>query len=278
MKITYFPYLPNSKNEDNKRYKFFIDKIEKEPFTYHKKKNSSFFFNKHYYVSNNTDFDFNKNQNKVNQELLFFQNEHDKYINSYNDFMKKKSYLIEENAEKYLNYITNSKNQNKNNNLSQNNINNYLQNRNHNILPPLTNKNLSKSKSELNINLLSSRYPIKSENEKNNFIPSIIKVRGTDITNPFYYDHVTQEIMNKNLETMDYNIKMSENKLKKKKIMSKYDDNKIALAPNKINNPKYYDLGESLLDKNPILNKGNYSPSFSLNANYFNRHKNVFGK
>ena len=60
--------------------------------------------------------------------------------------------------------------------------------------------------------------------------------------------------------------------------MSKYDDNKIALAPNKINNPKYYDLGESLLDKNPILNKGNYSPSFSLNANYFNRHKNVFGK
>ena len=192
--------------------------------------------------------------------------------------MKKKSYLIEENAEKYLNYITNSKNQNKNNNLSQNNINNYLQNRNHNILPPLTNKNLSKSKSELNINLLSSRYPIKSENEKNNFIPSIIKVRGTDITNPFYYDHVTQEIMNKNLETMDYNIKMSENKLKKKKIMSKYDDNKIALAPNKINNPKYYDLGESLLDKNPILNKGNYSPSFSLNANYFNRHKNVFGK
>ena len=174
MKITYFPYLPNSKNEDNKRYKFFIDKIEKEPFTYHKKKNSSFFFNKHYYVSNNTDFDLNKNQNKVNQELLFFQNEHDK--------------------------------------------NNYLQNRNHNILPPLTNKNLSKSKSELNINLLSSRYLIKSENEKNNFIPSIIKVRGTDITNPFYYDHVTQEIMNKNLETMDYNIKMSENKLKKKKL------------------------------------------------------------
>ena len=84
--------------------------------------------------------------------------------------------------------------------------------------------------------------------------------------------------MEKNQEVMAYNMKVSENKFRKKLITPKFSDDKIALAPGKIKNPNYYNLGESFLDKNPILNKGIYSPSYSFNANYFNRYKNVFGK
>ena len=51
---------------------------------------------------------------------------------------------------------------------------------------------------------------------------------------------------------MDYNLKESENKFIKNKKLSKYSDDKLAIAPGKINNPKYYNLGESVLDKNPI--------------------------
>ena len=38
MKKSYFPYLPNSRIEDNKRYKYIRDMMEKNPFTYHKRK------------------------------------------------------------------------------------------------------------------------------------------------------------------------------------------------------------------------------------------------
>lgn len=55
---------------------------------------------------------------------------------------------------------------------------------------------------------------------------------------------------------MDYNIKESKNKFIKNKKLFKYSDDKLALAPGKINNPKYYSLGESVLDKNIILSKG----------------------
>ena len=283
MKITYFPYLPNSKNEDNIRYRNICDKIEKEPFTYHKKKNSSIFFDKHCYISQN-DIDLNKNQNKINQELLFFQNENDKYINSFNNFMKQKSSKIEENTENYMNYIFQRKRpkppKDEESNFS-NGIDNYF-GYSYKIEP--TKKRLMKNRSEPNLNVISSNtynneiYNNESE-KNNNFIPSLIKAKGSDITNPFFYDKVAKEIMNKNYEVMNYNINESENKLKKKKILSKYSDDKIALDPGKIKNPKYYNLGESFLDKNPILNKGNSkSPSFSYNANYFNRYKNVFGK
>ena len=141
--------------------------------------------------------------------------------------------------------------------------------------------------SEADIFIPSSKSPYNNElynrksleTEKNNsFIPSLINARGSDITNPFFYDQVAKEIIQKNQEAMIYNIQESEYKLKKKKITSKFSDDKISLAPGKINNPNYYSLGESFLDKNPILNKGNYSPSFSYNPNYFNRHKNIFGK
>ena len=290
MKLSYFPYLPNSKNEDNKRYKYVCDKIEKDPFTYHKKKNSSFLFNKFYIVPENN-LDLNQNQNKVNQELLFFQNENDKYINSFNSFMKKKSSIIADNAENYLNYISQSKklknleSSDVNNTNTNNKINNYF-NYSHQFQENKTKKSLFKNKSEPDLIGFSPKrynnelYKNKTlEGEKNNsFIPSLIKANGSDITNPFFYDQVAKEIIKKNQEVMAYNIQESEYKLKQKRNTSKFSDDKIAIAPGKINNPNYYNLGESFLTKNPILNKGDYSPSFSYNANYFNRHKNIFGK
>ena len=284
MKLSYFPYLPNSKNEDNKRYKYVCDKIEKDPFAYHRKKNASFLFNK-YYVASPNEINFGGNQNKINQELLLFQNENDKYINSFSKFMKQKSSKIEENAENYLNYLSQERIINKMNNsktINQNGINSYI-NYPHRIQPK-TKISLFRNKSEPDLITLSSRgfnnevNNFKTlETEKNNFIPGVIKAKGSDITNPFFYDQVAKEIMQKNQEVMDYNRKQSENKFKKK-ITSKFSDDKIPLGPEKINNPKYYDLGASSLIKNPILNKGIYSPSFSYNANYFNRYKNVFGK
>ena len=291
MKLSYFPYLPNSKNEDNKRYKYVCDKIEKDPFTYHKKKNSSILFKKQYIVPQNN-LDLNKNQNKINQELLFFQNENDKYINSFNNFLQKKSLMIEENTESYLNFLSQNKKLKHLDSTENNSINtkeginsyvNYL----HRYQQPKTKKSLFKNNSEPDLIRLSPRLhknyekynKTSIETEKNNsFIPNLIKARGSDITNPFFYDQVAKEIMQKNKEVMIYNINESEYKLKKKKMDSKFSEDKIALAPGKIKDPNYYNLGESFLDKNPILNKGNYSPSFSYNANYFNRHKNVFGK
>ena len=303
MKKSYFPYLPNSRIEDNKRYKYIRDMMEKNPFTYHKRKNvsKSFDINNYHIIldnpnqkqiiqnSNNSNINFidNSNGNNVNQELLFFQKANDNYIDSYNSFMKQKSSTIENNAQRYLNYITNNKKEfnvnNKQNLLKSNeeynnNLNNYS---------PINNEELGKrnsmyeNKSTADIKafplIKSKEYANRTiEVDKRNFIPSIIKARGSDITNPFFYDCIAKEIIKKNQETMDYNLKESENKFNKNKKLSKYSDDKLAVAPGKINNPKYYNLGESTLDKNPILNKGDYSPSFSINYNYFSRQPNIF--
>ena len=302
MKKSYFPYLPNSRIEDNKRYKYIREMMEKNPFTYHKRKNvsSSMDYNTYSFTTNNNSAQdknmINNNQianniidntngNNINQELLFFQRENDKYIDSYNSFMKQKSSTIENNAQTYLNYITQNKKpyniDNKGNTFSNNgeyNINNKV---------PLSNeyrgrkKILYENKSASNLNYNPIRYKNDIANntievEKKNFIPSLIKARGSDITNPFFYDRIAKEIIKKNQETMDYNLKESENKFIKKRNLSKYSDDKLAVAPGKINNPNYYNLGESKLDKNPILNKGEYSPSFTRNYKYFSRYPNIF--
>ena len=307
MKKSYFPYLPNSRNEDNKRYKYILDMMEKNPFTYHKRKHISSSCDtnnyKNCYIIVNDNSEQNKNipnndsnenniinypnGNNINQELLFFQKENDKYIDSYNSFMKQKSSTIETNAQKYLNYIAQNKKDYKINNNNKKNIflsnNKYNNNINNNNTIPLSNelnerkKNLHENKSAVNLNI--NKNPIKYntiEVDKKQFIPRNIKARGSDITNPFFYDCIAKEIIKKNQETMDYNLKESENKFIKNKKLSKYSDDKLAIAPGKINNPKYYNLGESVLDKNPIINKGQYSPSFSRNYNYFNRQPNLF--
>ena len=302
MKKSYFPYLPNSRIEDNKRYKYIREMMEKNPFTYHKRKNvsSSMDFN-NFRITPNNNSNQNKNKintnlkdnniidnsngNNINQELLFFQRENDKYIDSYNSFMKQKSSTIENNAQKYLNYITQNKRpynlDNKKNTFSNNGkffINN---------TGPLSNdsrgrkKILFENKSASNI----KEAPMRNNGEfayntievdKKNFIPSLIKARGSDITNPFFYDRIAKEIIKKNQEMMDYNLKESENKFIKNRNLSKYSDDKLAVAPGKINNPNYYNLGESKLDKNPILSKGQYSPSFTRNYKYFSRQPNLF--
>ena len=197
--------------------------------------------------------------------------------------MKNKSDLIKENALNYLHYISQK------NKLSNTDITNSFEPKinflNNSQLLNQPKKILTKNKSLPNIkipfrNLKKEEFKLKlAETDKNNninFVPRIIKARGSDITNPFFYDQVARDIMQKNYEVMNYNLKESENKFFLKKKIPKYSDEKIALAPGKINNPNYYDLGESKLEKNPILNKGIYSPSFSYNANYFKRYKGIF--
>ena len=244
MKKSYFPYLPNSRIEDNKRYKYIRDMMEKNPFTYHKRKNISSSFNTNNYhiildnpsknqiMQNNKCSDFNNmddsNGNNINQELLFFQKENDNYMESYNSFMKQKSSTIENNAQRYLNYITNNKKSfsvNSKHNLLQNDeeFNNNL---NNNF--PLSNEEKGKknimyeNKSAADIKefplIKCKEYANKTiEVDKRNFIPSIIKARASDITNPFFYDCISKEIIKKNQEAMDYNLKESENIFNKKK-------------------------------------------------------------
>ena len=183
-------------------------------------------------MQNNKCSDFNNmddsNGNNINQELLFFQKENDNYMESYNSFMKQKSSTIENNAQRYLNYITNNKKSfsvNSKHNLLQNDeeFNNNL---NNNF--PLSNEEKGKknimyeNKSAADIKefplIKCKEYANKTiEVDKRNFIPSIIKARASDITNPFFYDCISKEIIKKNQEAMDYNLKESENIFNKKK-------------------------------------------------------------
>ncbi len=132
MKQSYFPYLPNSRIEDNKRYKFINDMMEKNPFAFHKRKNISSSFD-NYIIKNNNNFN-NFNGNNINQEVLFFQKDNDKYIDSYNSFMKQKSSTIENNAQKYLNYLSQNKIS-----LNLNNKTNYFQNNNNDNISAINN-------------------------------------------------------------------------------------------------------------------------------------------
>ena len=318
MKQSYFPYLPNSRNEDNQRYKYIREMMEKNPFTYHKRKNiTSSFSTNNYFANNNNNNNRNQDQsqninqninqnniiknypksfstinynndpigNNANQELLIFQKANDRYMDSYNNFMKQKSSSIEINAQKYLNYITKNKKPYNINNVNVNLLPNNKEKTTSTL--PLSNdyrfkKNIIyENKSASNLNTLSKRNNNIINNntievDKRNFIPNYIKARGSDITNPFFYDRIAKEIIKKNQEAMDYNLKESESKYITKKNLPKYSADKVALAPGKINNPKYFSLGESVLDKNPILNKGEYSPSFSRNYKFFSRQENIF--
>ena len=290
MKQTYFPYLPYSQNEDNKRYKYIHEIMEKNPFTYHKKKNYSSIFiddnkfipnNNFYSIQNEKNNDFISN-NKLNgnNDLLLFQKANDKYMESYNIFMKNKSSIIENNAQNYLNYLYQNKKIHEINDKKKVNDDRYdiLHNFKNQYSNELigTKCLLQQNKSATNINTFNMKNINQKEDQKIDFIPNNIKTKGSDITNPFFYDHVAKEIIKKNQEVMDYNLKESENKYIKKRNKLKYLDDKLPLAPGKINNPNYYNLGESVLDKNPILNKGEYSPSFSRNYKYFSRQKSIF--
>ena len=109
--VVYFPYLPNSQLEDNKRCKQIMNDLKNDPFIFHRKKVD---------LNNNKNIEGENN----NQELLFLQKKHDKSIISYNSFMKNKSAAIDMNARNYLDYINNKKNY-ENNIINSRNINNY---------------------------------------------------------------------------------------------------------------------------------------------------------
>ena len=302
------PYLPNSRVEDNKRYKYIRDMIDQNPFTFHRKKNAFSLFDKNHFKIIDNDVDKNeKNSNEINKnfslnnndlETLIFQKDHDKYMNLYNNFMKRKTSKIEENAQNYLkflvkfkksfqinNILTSSQNTTNNNSISNTYINKssiFYNFNNHTI--PISNQFrvrkhfLLGKKSPSEVNIFSPRNSNDSiiEYDKDNFIAGNIKTKNSDITNPFFYNGVAKEIIKLNQETMDYNKRESENKYKQKKSNQRHLNNDITLSPEKIHNPNYYNIGESSLEINPIINKGHYSISYSRNYNSFNKQKSDF--
>ena len=267
--VEYFPYLPYSQIEDNKRCQNIIKEMKKDPFTFHKKKSSLINL---YYINKQKDVG-------ENQELLFFQKWHDEDINSYNNYMKRKSSTIEANTRNYLKFISNpniinlrkSRNQIYNNPIKENkssNINNIssLNHSNNNVNIQIKQLN----KKELNFNIKKNPTEKDIFKKRDELIKNNAKFRRSDIPNPSYFIEIGEEIMKLNNEAMDYNIREAEKKLYKK-LTNKYDD--ISLSPEKIQNINYYNLGESFLDVNPLINKGSYFQNLLKNAKKYNGKK-----
>ena len=321
----------------SRRIKLMENALEKDPFLYHKKKNV---ISSRFNDSNEDD------AQKINQELLFCQDENNKYINSYKNNIKQKSSTIETNAHNYINYMIKHKDKNSKkivptepgpNNLDKNNeqninininqgqddknifpisftpnkdlydnnqnitLSNYrnnllrLKNRNNNIFNGknnsineliignklngsissnnIINKGMSFDENNLssnNLNIISDNDIDMRNNNSINYFPRIQNLKGTDITDHNYYDRISRQLilqMNKNY--MDYN----QNILNKRyspispNKMLYVRNNNLALPPGHISNPKYYNLGESRLKSNPIVNPGNRAPIFN---NYHN--------
>ena len=254
--VEYFPYLPYSQIEDNKRCQNILKEMEKDPFTFHRKKSTLINL---YHINKQKDIG-------ENQELLFFQKWHDKDINSFNNFMKRKSTTIEANTRNYLKFISHrninnlskSRNQNYNNPLKENiscnsNINNISTLNHHNSNLNIHNKEIGQK--ELNFNIKKNPTEKDIFKKRAEYIKNNKKFRRSDITNPCYFNEIGEEIIKLNSDVMNYNIREAEKKLNKK-LMNKYDD--IPLSPEKIQNINYYSLGESSLNVNPLINKGSY--------------------
>ena len=253
--LEYFPYLPYSQVEDNKRCQNILKEMEKDPFTFHKKKSS---------LMNLYNINLQKDSGE-NQELLFFQKRHDKDINSYNNFMQKKSSTIEANARNYLKYISHPINiNNLSKRRSQKDYSSIKENINSNInnLSTLTHSNSNLNidnketgKSSLYFNLKKNPTEKNIFTKKSEFIAGNVKIKRSDITNPSYFNEIGEEIVKLNNDVMNYNIREAQKKLNKK-MMNKNED--ISISPEKINNRDYYNIGESTLNVNPIINKGSY--------------------
>ena len=267
--VRYFPYLPYSQIEDNKRCQNIIKEMEKDPFTFHKKKIS--FIN----LCHN-----NKEKNiGENQELLFFQKWHDKNINLYNNFMKRKASTIEANTRNYLKFMSHrniinlrkSRNENYYNPIKENinsNINDISKLNHCNSNLNINNK--EKDKKELNFNNKKNQIEEYIFKKSAELMKSNVKFRRSDITNPSYFNEIGEGIMKLNNDAMNYNIREAEKKYNKK-FMNKYDD--IPLSPEKIQNPNYYNIGESSLNVNPLINKGSYFQNGLKNVNKYNGRK-----
>ena len=228
-------FLNQSHNIDMKRTKNFFKLLKENPFKFHKKK---------LYDLSNDNNAKNSDNNTINSELLFCQRENDKIIKSFHNFMKSKSQILDKNKKNYLSFLEKEKER----------------------------KN---KKSILNYKNKTNFYSLKlTENQFNtinncSFSPKYIKNSGSDITNPNYFDNIAKKlIMRKNIDIMNYNIQAHKLKVHPnyKKINNFCLKKNIPLSPGKINNPRYYFLGESKLTRNPIVNPGNRC----ISPNYIN--------
>ena len=259
--------------------------LKNNQFMYHKKK---------YVISSKFNDEDIKDDNKINQELLLFQDENKKHINTLKNRINRRSFLIEENANNYINYMIKEKNLKNNNNIQtestpKNNrysrlyksgiqsllSNNYDSDKN-NLLFLNYNGNCSERKINLKNNSyqhnsISNIHNIKNDfsHDESNFLPKIV----SDITNNNYYDKISKHLkiqFNKNY--LNYNQFLINNKKSQNhlyKIPHIKNNSELALPPGGISNPNYYSLGESKLSSNPIVNPGNRNPIFS----HLNNHK-----
>ena len=266
-----------------------IEKVLKnDPFLYHKKK---------YVISSRFNDGDTKEGDDTNNELLVFQDENKKHINTLKNKINKKSFIIEENANNYLNYMMNEKNFNNKNMKTEPG----QRNKRYTQLIKSGIQSLSPNKYALNKNLLFSNYqnntldkkyninnnPYKYNSidnihnmnkafsyDENNFLPIInTKKSASDITDNNYYDKISRQLKIKfNKDYLDYNQEMI-NKRKSPSNANKMPyiktNNELTLPIGGISNPNYYNLGESKLSSNPIVNPGNRAQIF----NQFRTHK-----
>ena len=255
--------------------------------------NNPFMFHKKKYIISSKFNDVDIKDDNNNQELLLFQDENKKHIKALKNRINRRSFLIEENANNYINYMIKEKNL-KNKNIQteltpKNNrysrlyksgiqsllSNNYYPNKN-NLLFSNYKENCSERKINLKNNSyqhnsISNIHNINKESsyDESNFLPKI----ASDITNKNYFDKISKHLkiqFNKNY--LNYNQFLINNKKNQNhinKISYLKNNSELTLPPGGISNPNYYSLGESKLSSNPIVNPGNRNPIF----NHLNNHK-----
>ena len=258
--------------------------LRNNPFLYHKKK---------YSISSEFNDSDIEDENSNNQEILLFQDENKKQINTLKNRINRRNFLMEENANNYINYMMKEKNlKNKNiqtepttNNkrysrLYNSGIQSLMQNNNELKNNNLLFLNYNGNSNQRKINLKNYSYDHNSISniinknkafspDESNFVPKIV----SDITNKNYYDKINRHLkiqFNKNY--LNYNQFLIDNK-KNQNIINKTpyikNNNELTLPPGGISNPNYYSLGESKLRSNPIVNPGNRNEIF----NHLNNHK-----
>lgn len=283
----YIPYFKYECQKPSSRFKLFQNLLNINPNLFHKKRN---IFNSD--VDNYID---NKNNNNIDE--LLFQEENQNEINKLKSNFINKSSAIETNAKNYLYYISRNKHKKKINlkqiNLSSDNSNTNAytnisqkscENRNDeksNITRLLKRKNNnplinSEDNSEEDNFYFNKNISFGNDYSKKCLLPNIYNIKGTDITDPNYYDKIANQLLRKkNKEISDYNKNLFENKLHLNKITLK-KENQISLPPGHISNPKYYNLGESHLKNNIITNPGNHCISPCVISNNFHKLKSKF--
>lgn len=240
--------LNERKKNERKRTINFYKSLALNPFKFHRKN--------HFLINSNDSKDPSLDTN--NSELLFCQKENDKIMKSYHNFMKSKSLILDKNILNYLKFLEKEKDRKK---YTIVNFRNKFKNRA--VFNPL----------KLSLNKASDiNYNNNSIINTSSFSPKYLKNNGSDITNPNYFDNITKKlILKKNSEILKYNINAYKSKYNKNfHCKNNFSLRKnLPLAPGKVNNPRYYFLGESKLIRNPIVNPGNRSPTY----NSFNKRK-----